>query len=224
MPRSALPALLYLALLGPVAAQAEGDAEAGEKVFRKCAACHQLGPDAENRVGPHLNGIHGRVAGTVGDFAYSDAMVRAGKDGLTWSDRTLDAFIKNPKAKILKTRMNFTGLDDAQDRADLLAFLRRASGDAADAPEEQALDPAILALVGDVEYGAYLAGDCTTCHQPDGADDGIPSITGWPVKDFVVAMHAYKNKLRPHPVMQMMAGRLTNEEIAALAVYFKDLD
>ncbi|MCP5038971.1 MAG: cytochrome C, partial [Rhodobacteraceae bacterium] len=57
----------------------------------------------------------------------------------------------------------------------------------------------------------------------DGSDEGIPAITGWPTEDFVIAMHAYKEKVRPHPVMQMMAGRLSNEEIAALAAYFVDL-
>jgi cytochrome c len=69
-----------------------------------------------------------------------------------------------------------------------------------------------------------LASECSTCHQSSGGDDGIPSITQWPDEDFVVAMHAYKRKIRPHPVMQMMAGRLTDEEIAALAAYFKNLE
>ena len=86
------------------------------------------------------------------------------------------------------------------------------------------LDPAILAIQGDPEYGEYLASECSTCHQDSGANDGIPGISGWPTEDFVVAMHAYKTKLRPHPVMQMMAGRLSDEEIAALAAYFKDLE
>jgi cytochrome c len=84
--------------------------------------------------------------------------------------------------------------------------------------------PEILALTGDKEYGEYLASDCTTCHQADGADKGIPSITGWPQEIFVIVMHAYKNKDRAHPVMQMMAGRLSNEEIAALAAYFEGAD
>ena len=57
-----------------------------------------------------------------------------------------------------------------------------------------------------------------------GGDDGIPSIVLWPEEDFVIAMHAYKNKTRPNPVMQMMAGRLNAEEIAALAAYFATLD
>ena len=86
------------------------------------------------------------------------------------------------------------------------------------------IDPEILALKGDPEYGEYLSNECLTCHQADGGADGIPSITQWPEEDFVVAMHAYKRKLRPHPVMQMMAGRLSNDEIAALAAYFKDLE
>lgn len=86
------------------------------------------------------------------------------------------------------------------------------------------VDPAILAIDGDVDYGAYLSSECTTCHQADGADEGMPSITGWPREAFVVVMHAYKAKARENPVMQMLAGRLSNEEIAALAVYFEGVE
>ena len=82
----------------------------------------------------------------------------------------------------------------------------------------------VLALQGDPEFGAYLAAECVGCHRADGASEGIPSVTGWPVEDFVLAMHAYKQKLRPHPAMQVMADRLSDEEIAALAAYFKDLE
>ena len=82
----------------------------------------------------------------------------------------------------------------------------------------------ILAIVGDAEYGEYLAGDCTGCHQRDGSYDGIPSITGWDSESFVWAMQSYKQKVREHPVMQMMAGRLSDEEIAALAAYFETLE
>ena len=82
----------------------------------------------------------------------------------------------------------------------------------------------ILKIEGDAEYGEYLAGDCTGCHQADGSYDGIPSIIGWDEETFVWAMHSYKEKIREHPVMQMMAGRLSNEEIAALAAYFKTLE
>lgn len=209
-----------------------GDVEKGADVFKQCKACHQIGKGAENRIGPHLNGIFGRAAGSVEGGKYSKSMLRMGDDGLIWTYDTLDAYIENPKALVSKTRMNFRGVKDAEERANLLAFLRVYSDNPADIPEAEPtakgtdhdLDPAILAIQGDPEYGEYLASECTTCHQSDGDNDGIPGVTGWPTEDFVVAMHAYKRKLRPHPVMQMMAGRLSDEEIAALAAYFRDLE
>ena len=209
-----------------------GDADEGAKVFRKCASCHDVGEGAKNRIGPQLNGLFGRTAGTIPDVKYSKNMIRMGDDGLIWDVTTLDAYIENPRALVSKTRMSFRGISDAQERSDLMAYLRRFSDDPANIPEAEPtaqgtdhdLDPAILALVGDPEYGEYLASECKTCHQASGANDGIPGISNWPTEDFVVAMHAYKRKLRPHPVMQMMAGRLNDEEIAALAAYFKDLE
>ncbi len=210
-----------------------GDVENGAKVFKKCSGCHQVGQGAKNRVGPHLNGIFGRKAATVSeDFKYSKGLRRAGADGLVWSLDKLDAYLENPKALVTGTRMSFRGLKDEQDRRDVLAYLRQFSDNPANIPEAQPtqvppeveLPPEILAIVGDPDYGEYLASECTTCHQRSGADEGIPSITHWPVEDFVIAMHAYKRKIRPHPVMQMMAGRLSDEEIAALAAYFKDLE
>jgi cytochrome c len=159
-------------------------------------------------------------------------MQRAGVDGLIWGFDTLEAYLENPRALVSKTRMSYRGMKSAQDRADLMAYLRSFSADPANIPEaaptargtDHTVDAAILAIQGDPEYGEYLSSECVSCHQADGSADGIPSITRWPEEDFVVAMHAYKDKLRPHPVMQMMAGRLSNEEIAALAAYFKDLD
>nr|WP_241434557.1 c-type cytochrome [Sulfitobacter noctilucae] len=205
---------------------------AGEKVFGKCKSCHQIGAGATDRVGPHLNGLFGRPAGAHEGYRYSKSMERAGVDGLVWTAETLDAYIENPKSLVSKTRMNFRGLKSGADRANLLAYLRSFSDNPANIPEAEPtakgidhdLDPAILALEGDPEYGEYLSSECTACHQADGSADGIPSVTGWPIDDFVVAMHAYKDKLRPHPVMQMMAARLGDEEIAALAAYFKDLE
>lgn len=208
-----------------------GDAEAGKKIFSKCKGCHQIGAGAKDRIGPHLNGIFGRRAGIHEGFAYSESMQRAGNDGLIWTAETLDAYIENPRALVSKTRMSFRGMKESDDRADLLAYLRDFSDNPSNLPEAEPtaratdhdLDPEILALQGDPEYGEYLSSECLTCHQADGSAEGIPSITQWPEEDFVVAMHAYKRKLRPHPVMQMMAGRLNDEEIAALAAYFKDL-
>lgn len=209
-----------------------GDAEAGEDVFSLCAGCHEVGPGARDRIGPHLNGIFGRPVASRKGFSYSELMERAGVDGLVWTVEALDAYIENPRALVSKTRMSFDGLEDAQERADLMAYLRGFSDSPSDIPEAEPtaratdhnIDPAILALQGDPEYGEYLATECLTCHQADGSATGIPSITLWPQDDFVIAMHAYKDRLRPHPVMQMMAGRLSNEEIAALAAYFTNLD
>jgi len=208
------------------------DPEAGEKIFKKCKACHQVGADAKNRIGPQLNGLFGRAAGSVDGAKYSKSMLRAGADGLVWTDKTLDAFLENPKSLVSKTRMSFRGLKDPEDRANVLVYLRQFSDDPANIPEAEPtakgtdhdIDPAILAIQGDPEYGEYLSSECLTCHKSDGEDAGIPSITAWPTEDFVIAMHAYKDKLRPHPVMQMMAGRLSNEEIAALAAYFEELE
>lgn len=223
------------ALSGAVAAEetaeAIGDAERGSKIYSKCSGCHQVGPDAKDRIGPHLNGIFGRAAAAHEGYPYSKAMVRAGNDGLIWTLETLNPYLENPRALVSGTRMSYRGLKDPQDRADVLAYLRRYSDRPSNIPEaeptarkqEVELSPEILAIVGDPEYGEYLSSECTTCHKVDGADDGIPSIILWPEEDFVVAMHAYKKKLRPHPVMQMMAGRLSDEEIAALAAYFGKL-
>ena len=228
-----LSAVLTVAGALPAAADAIGDATRGETLFqRQCSACHQIGPGAINRVGPRLNGIFGRRAGALPDFTYSKPMTRMGNDGLTWTLDTLDAYIANPRSLVPGTRMNYRGMADAQARAALMAFLREWSDKPRDIPEAEptarpsqpALDPAILAIQGDPAWGEYLSSECLTCHKADGSDSGIPSVTGWPVEDFTIAMHAYKSKLRPHPVMQMMAGRLSNEEIAALAAYFATLE
>lgn len=209
-----------------------GDPALGEEVYRKCKTCHQIGAGAKHRIGPHLNGIFGRQAASYEGFKYSKALERAGANGLEWHAESLNAFIENPRALASGTRMSFKGLKNSDDRLNVIAYIRTFSDDPANIPEadptatptDHDLDPAILALEGDAEYGEYLSSDCKTCHQTGGGDDGIPSIVLWPEEDFVIAMHAYKNKQRPNPVMQMMAGRLGAEEIAALAAYFATLE
>lgn len=225
-------ALFALCAVGALEAEELGDTDAGQKVFKKCTGCHQVGSGAVDKIGPHLNGVFGSGAAEHEGYRYSKSMARAGADGLIWTAETLDAYLENPRVLVSKTRMSFRGLKKAEDRANVLAYLRTFSDDQSDIPEAEPkaiainhdLDPAILALEGDPEYGEYLASECLTCHQSDGTADGIPSITLWEPEDFVIAMHAYKRKLRPHPVMQMLAGRLNNEEIAALAAYFKTLE
>ncbi len=228
-----LPALTMLLLSAMRIDAAEtGDAGRGEALFSQCRGCHQVGKDARNRVGPHLNLLFGRRAGSVRDFRYSKGLERRGAEGMSWTFENLDAYVENPKALVSDTRMNFAGISDATDRADLLAFLRLFSDNPRDIPEaprtatatDHAVDRTILAIQGDPAYGEYLSGECVTCHRTDGDDAGIPAITRWPAEDFVVALHAYKTGLRPHPVMQMVARRLSNEEIAALAAYFETID
>ncbi|MGR3514479.1 MAG: c-type cytochrome [Paracoccaceae bacterium] len=98
------------------------------------------------------------------------------------------------------------------------------AGDGAPKGEALAAEEALLALEGDVEYGAYLSSECISCHQASGANDGIPGIVGWDEETFRYAMLDYRTKLRDHPVMNMIAGRLSDEEIAALSTYFATLE
>lgn len=224
-------ALAALVLTVSSASAQDGDPERGAMVFRKCQACHAIGPDARHKVGPHLNDLFGRRAGGLEDFQYSQGLRRAGLDGMVWNRDKLDIYLDNPKNLVSGTNMRFRGLKDVQDRHDVIVFLRQYSVSPANIPEsaptayphDPEIDPSILAIKGDPDWGEYLSTECTTCHQIDGEDAGIPSITGWPVEDFAIAMHAYKMKSRVHPVMQMMAGRLSDEEIAALAAYFNQL-
>ena len=105
------------------AAFAAGDAEKGERVFKKCQACHQLGEDAQNRVGPILNGIIDRQAGTVDDFKYSTAMVEAGEGGLVWTHENIAEYLKNPREFIPGNKMTFPGLRKEDDIENVLAYI-----------------------------------------------------------------------------------------------------
>jgi cytochrome c len=211
---------------------AGGDPKNGERIFNQCSGCHQVGQGAVDRIGPHLNNIFDRAAGASEGFRYSEGLQRAAAGGLIWNYETLDIYVENPRALVSKTRMSFRGLQEQQDRDDVLAYLRQFSASPENIPEAAAtaasvdheVAPEILAIVGDPAYGEYLSGECTSCHQINGTGDGIPSITNWPTSDFVTAMHAYKEGVRAHPVMQMMAGRLSDEEIAALAAYFEGVE
>lgn len=79
------------------------------------------------------------------------------------------------------------------------------------------------AMGENLAYGEYLASECVTCHQLSGASRDIPSIIGWPENQFLAVLFAYKNKDRESEVMQTIAGRLSNNEMKALAAYFASL-
>lgn len=112
-------AALIAASALPASAQ---DAANGEKVFAQCRACHQVGETAKNAVGPHLNGLVGRKAGTVEGYSYSPAMKGS---GLTWDEATLAEFLKDPKAKVPGTKMVFPGAKDEGRLKDLIAYLKQ---------------------------------------------------------------------------------------------------
>ena len=106
----------------PALAQ-EGDPAAGEKVFNKCKACHQIGPDAKNLVGPMLTGIVGREIASVEGFKYSDAMVEKKAEGFVWTEDNLTAYLENPKKFIPGNKMTFPGLKKPEERANVIAYL-----------------------------------------------------------------------------------------------------
>jgi cytochrome c len=114
----------FAALAG--SALAAGDPAAGEKVFAKCKACHQVGEGAKNAVAPELNGIDGRKAGSVEGYNYSEPMKSS---GITWNEASFKEFIKNPKAKVAGTKMIFPGLASDKDQDDVWAYLDQFGAD-----------------------------------------------------------------------------------------------
>jgi cytochrome c len=123
----ALWGALGMALGSAGAAAQEGNAEEGAEIFKKCRACHDLGPDAKNKLGPMLNGVIGRKAGTIEGFKYSTANQEAGSKGLEWTEEKLLEYLKDPRAFMPGTIMAFAGLRDEQDRRDLIAYLKKFS-------------------------------------------------------------------------------------------------
>jgi cytochrome c len=119
MKRYVFVVLFMAAGLAPASAQ---DAAAGEKVFAVCKACHQVGDNAKNAVGPVLNGLFGRKAGSVDGYSYSEANK---KSGITWDEATFSEYIKDPKAKVPGTKMAFAGVRDEQKVKDLIAYLHQ---------------------------------------------------------------------------------------------------
>ncbi len=140
--KKVLIAFAALSVLAATPSFAEGDADKGKKVFKKCKACHAVGEGAKSRVGPPLNNIFGMTAGTQEGFKYSKVMIEKGKEGLVWNDETLGEFFKAPKRFMKGTKMSFAGFLKKKDIdkekkvkkadkkvANLLAYLRTFSAE-----------------------------------------------------------------------------------------------
>jgi cytochrome c len=114
---------LACAMSGRAVAQ---DAAAGQKTFVVCRACHQIGPNAKDAVGPVLNGVVGRPAGTYPGYNYSTA----NKDsGITWDEATLQKYLANPQAVVKGTKMIFPGIKDPEKVKNVIAFLKTFKAD-----------------------------------------------------------------------------------------------
>ena len=105
-----------------VRAQQGGDADKGARIFKRCMACHAVGPDAGNKVGPHLNDLFGRQPGSLEGFGYSKPMRAFGEDKV-WTVETLSAYLAKPRKVVKGTTMGFAGLRKPQQIADLIAYL-----------------------------------------------------------------------------------------------------
>jgi cytochrome c len=102
------------------------DAQKGKVVFNICLVCHAIGPGAQAKIGPELNGLDGRKAGTVPNFEYSDANK---KSGIVWNEETFEDYIKNPAAKVPDTKMIFPGIKNEQQAKDLWAYISQFDAD-----------------------------------------------------------------------------------------------
>ena len=97
--------------------------EAGEKAFKKCQACHQVGDGASNKTGPHLNGVFGRTIGGMDGFKYSNVFQAAAGEGRIWDEENMAAFLTRPKEYMQGTKMAFAGLQKDEDLAAITVYL-----------------------------------------------------------------------------------------------------
>ena len=114
-------AVAIFAAAGPAMAQ---DAVKGEAVFKRCRACHAVGPNAPNKTGPHLNAVAGRKAASVAGFDYSDAMKAKAAGGLVWTDANLAAYLQAPDVFLPGGVMASAGIKDPVALNDLIAYLK----------------------------------------------------------------------------------------------------
>ncbi len=232
---AAFAALVALAALD--VALAEGDASKGEKVFKKCKACHAVGDNAKNKVGPQLNELIGRAAGTVEKFKYSKAMIAKGEEGLVWNEETLAEFLKAPKKYVPKTKMAFGGVKKDKDMANLLAYLKQYSAEAegesqssapsdsetatAEATEPQAPPEFTDAVLSDQAIitagGEIWTAQCRHCHGANAYPGKAPKLKPRRYKPEFV-FDRVTNGFRKMPAWKDV---YTRDELVAVVAYIK---
>lgn len=122
--RALMLALAPAAMLAATAATAQTAVTPevrGKRLFLRCRACHEVTPNASKKIGPSLHAVMGRKAAAAPDFKFSSALT---KSGLTWNDKTMDAWLKQPNALVPDTTMVFAGMAKPEDRAALIAYLK----------------------------------------------------------------------------------------------------
>jgi cytochrome c len=122
-------AILVAWAVMPATAHAGGDPARGAQDFKQCGFCHATGPDAMPMVGPPLNGVVGRVWGTWPHYSYSAGLVSGQSAGRVWDDATLDRWLAGPQKMVPGTKMALDGLNDPQQRADIIAYLKQFNQD-----------------------------------------------------------------------------------------------
>ena len=126
MKRLAMAAAGALALIAATGMAKAQDLAAGEQSFRKCLPCHAVGEDAKHKIGPLLNGLEGRVSGTIEGYSYTEANKKA---NITWGEASFKEYIQNPMARVPGTKMAFAGIRNDKEIADLWAYLKQFKAD-----------------------------------------------------------------------------------------------
>ena len=216
------------------------DAEAGKAVFKKCKACHQVGPDAQNKAGPILNDIVGRQAGSLEGFKFRKSIVAAGEKGLIWTEAEIAAYLEDPKNYLrdylddpkAKSGMAFK-LKKEQDRLDVAAYLGSiGSTDAAAAESETPVETrSVEEVIADQEFTAAFLEDpvnveagkeiwfaqCTHCHGFKAYPGKAPKLKPRKYKPTFVFKRTYKGFKK----MPSWKDEFTIDEIRQVVAYVK---
>lgn len=217
------------------------DAESGKAVFKKCAACHQIGPDAKNKAGPMLNDVIGRQAGSVEGFKYRKSLTSAGENGLIWTDEQVAAYLEDPTV-FLRTYLDDTSarsgmsfkLKSEQDRLDVVAFLKSTGAEdtketaQTEAPvETRTVEEVVAAQVFTDEFMAdpanFEAGkeiwfaQCTHCHGYKAYPGKAPKLKPRKYKPTFVFKRVYKGFKK----MPAWKDVYTEDEIRQVVAYVK---